>query len=307
MLTLRQTLVALALSLACLSTGCFDDPAANETSTTNSDESGTEGGACPDGSAGCACYGNNTCDEALECIDDTCKLPECVPGSLNCDCYEGVCFSGLVCMEGVCKPEDPMMGCESVSDCDGNLCTQGDALCEGACLPGVEVQCPLGATCDPGSGSCQCSPGSKLCENACIPDTQCCGNTDCGAGSSCQMGFCTCDGGLVCNGECIANATCCPGEVTYMGCDCGNSRTCQAEGVWSECAGGNPEAQCEPGNIEQCGDLCGTRICTPMCEWTDCQGEGECKPGDMGCNQMTCSALLCAPGCFWIDQMTKCC
>jgi hypothetical protein len=309
MLTIRHSFAALALSLVTCSTGCFDDPAANDTSTTNSEDSasGTDGGACPDGSAGCACYGNDTCDAELECIGGTCKLPECVPGSLNCDCYEGVCLTGLLCMEGVCKPEDAMMGCESVADCDGNLCTQGDALCEGACQPGVEVQCPLGATCDQGSGSCQCGAGSKPCGNTCIPETQCCMDSDCGGGSTCQDGFCTCEGGLVCGGECLAGANCCPGEVTFVGCNCGNSRVCSREGMWSQCTGGNPDPKCVPGQISECGDKCGSSLCTAQCEWTNCQGEGDCTPGQETCT-MAGTPLLCTFACFWtiVEDGGKC-
>ena len=106
-------LALLALPLA-LSTGCFDDPNAGETNATAS-SAGETGEACPDGSAGCDCYGNSTCDAELLCEDGTCKLPECVAGSLNCDCYNGECFSGLLCMDGTCKPENAMPGCESVS------------------------------------------------------------------------------------------------------------------------------------------------------------------------------------------------
>src|SRR5262245_41709570 len=144
--------LALLLSLAS-SIGCFDDPNADETTTTMSAETG---GACPDGSAGCDCYGNNTCDGDLLCEDGTCKAEECVPGSLNCDCYQGECFGSLLCTDGTCKPEEALPGCESVADCDTNLCTQGDQLCEGACMPGIPVQCTIGATCDTGSGSCLC-------------------------------------------------------------------------------------------------------------------------------------------------------
>jgi hypothetical protein len=311
MLTLRHALSALALPLILCTSGCFDDPAVNDSTTTNNaedSETGTD--ACPDGSAGCDCYGNNTCDAELECVDEICKLPECVAGSLNCDCYEGVCLTGLVCMEGVCKPEDPMMGCESVADCDGNLCTQGDALCQDACVPGVGVECPLGANCDSHSGSCQCEPGSKVCGNACIPDTQCCGDSDCAAGSTCQEGFCTCDGGLVCNSECIVNASCCPGEVTFGGCNCGSLRTCTPEGVWSECMGGTLEPECEPGQITECGDKCGSRICNAECLWSDCQGEGPCTPGEMGCTgQPMCQLLFCNQSCFWDPDLMggKCC
>src|SRR5262245_33961470 len=108
MLRVVSKLALLALPLA-LSSGCFEDPNAGTTaSTTASSSSETGGAACPDGSAGCDCYGNNTCDGELVCEDGTCKLEECVAGSLNCDCYQGECFAGLTCQDDICKPENTL-------------------------------------------------------------------------------------------------------------------------------------------------------------------------------------------------------
>jgi hypothetical protein len=298
------------LALLVLSAGCFSDPNPGQTGTTASSgttagESESETGepACPDGSAGCDCYGNSTCDAELECEDGTCKLPECVAGSLNCDCYEGNCFTGLVCMDGTCKPEDAMPGCESVADCDANLCTQGDQTCEGACVAGVEVQCPLGATCDPQAGSCVCDPGTKPCGESCIPDTQCCSNADCGAGSTCAEGFCTCDGGLMCGESCIPQAQCCPGETSNLDCTCGAERQCSGSGVWSECMGGNPNPECVAGGEMACGN-CGTQLCTANCTWTLCQGQGECMYKDEMC--VNGKLEVCTEGCFWILDGAEC-
>ena len=288
---LRLVLFAapLAAPLA-LGAGCFNDPRAGET---NSGETG----GCPDGTAGCACYGNNTCNTDLLCEDGICKLPECVAGSLNCDCYQGECFSALVCTEGICKPEEAMAGCEAVADCDSDLCTQGDQTCEGACVAGVGVQCPIGATCDPSAGSCLCEPGSKPCGDVCIPDTQCCMDSDCPGASTCAEGFCTCNGGLMCDGNCLANAQCCPGEVTNLDCQCGAERSCDNEGNWSACGGGNENPECESGVIQNCGN-CGDRTCTASCEWTPCEGEGICTPGDSECVMGMLSE--CTEGCFWL-------
>ena len=33
------------------------------------------GGFCEDGTQGCACYGNGTCDEGLDCVEGTCIGP----------------------------------------------------------------------------------------------------------------------------------------------------------------------------------------------------------------------------------------
>lgn len=297
MLRVVVKLALLVVPLA-LSTGCFNDPQVGTTNTTAS-SSETGGNACPDGSAGCDCYGNNTCDAELLCEDGTCKLPECVSGSLNCDCYEGDCFSGLVCSDGTCKPDEAMPGCESVADCDTNLCTQGDQTCESACIAGVEVQCPLGATCDPSSGSCKCEPGTKPCGDACIPESQCCTDAECGGGSTCADGFCTCQGGVVCNGECIANAQCCPGQVSNVGCMCGGQRMCEGSGVFSSCMGGNPNPVCQTGQTEDCGN-CGTRTCTSNCIWTLCQGQGECMDKEETCVNGV--LQVCNSSCFWEPQ-----
>jgi hypothetical protein len=297
------TLTLLAAPLA-LSAGCFADPNVGQTTnTTSSNESETGGPACPDGSAGCACYGNDTCDAELVCEDGICKLPECVEGSLNCDCYEGQCFAGLVCMDGTCKPEGALPGCESVADCDGNLCTQGDQVCEHACVAGIEVQCPTGATCDPSAGSCLCQPGSKPCGDACIPDTQCCNDSECGAGSTCAEGFCTRSGGLVCNGECIANAECCPGEVSNFECTCGAQKTCGDAGIWDVCTGGNPNPECQTGDSMPCGN-CGTTTCNANCMWTICQGQGACMPGEENCFMNMHS--VCTDSCFWLIDADGC-
>jgi hypothetical protein len=288
-------LALLVIPLA-FSTGCFDDPNAGETNPAAS--SGETGGAaCPDGSAGCDCYGNSTCDTELLCEDGTCKLPECVAGSLNCDCYQDECFAGLDCSDGTCKPEDAMPGCESVADCDDNLCTQGDQTCEGACVAGVEVQCPLGGTCDPSAGSCLCELGTKPCGDVCIPDTQCCSDADCPGASTCADGFCTCDGGLVCGGECMAGAECCPGEISSADCMCGAKRLCTDMSKWSECTGGNLNPECEADQSEECGN-CGSRTCTAECFWTPCQGEGVCEPGTDNCIAGMLSE--CTESCFYI-------
>jgi hypothetical protein len=296
MLRVGLTLALLALPLA-LSTGCFEDPNAGNTASSETGE------ACPDGSAGCDCYGNSTCDAELVCEAGTCKLPECVAGSLNCDCYQGECFAGLVCMDGTCKPEGALPGCESVADCDGDLCTQGDQTCEGACVAGVAVQCPLGATCDPNAGSCTCEPGSKPCGDVCIPDTQCCTNTDCPVASTCADGFCTCDGGVVCAGQCIAGYLCCPGEMTNLECTCGGQRMCLDTGMWGDCLGGNPNPECEPDVATQCGN-CGTSVCTADCLWTPCEGEGVCEPGTDGCIEGMQS--MCTQSCFWLPNGNAC-
>ncbi|GEM_PF-4333451 len=119
------------VAVSCLTVaGCFKDPvdggsgsgSDTGTSTTSATsgttmsgstgaESGTdsttqvtnETGTCPDGSVGCPCYGNGTCDLGLECQnDDVCLPPNCTPGSLGCECVRGECLGALVCDGTVC-------------------------------------------------------------------------------------------------------------------------------------------------------------------------------------------------------------
>ncbi len=73
---------------------------------------------CPEGSSGCPCYGNGTCDSALECVDGACLDPGCVEGTEDCPCYaNGTCNAELECTElQVCKP-------------DASTGTGGDELC----------------------------------------------------------------------------------------------------------------------------------------------------------------------------------
>jgi hypothetical protein len=110
----------------------------------------------------------------------------------------------------------------------------------------------------------------------------------------------------MCNGSCIVGASCCPGEVSYNGCSCGDSKVCSRAGAWSECDGGNPDPKCVAGDIKECGDKCGATVCTAECEWTPCQGEGECMPGEMGCSMDGQMTLMCTPACFWSVVGGKC-
>lgn len=81
--------------------GCFKDSGGN-------DEGASETGGCSEGTSGCVCYGNGTCDAGLECSENVCVPEGCDEGSLDCNCYgNGTCDAGLECMDGVCKPGGP--------------------------------------------------------------------------------------------------------------------------------------------------------------------------------------------------------
>ena len=67
----------------------------------NCGTSGTDAGACAQGSTGCPCYGNGTCDANLSCsASNVCD--SCPTRSEGCACATGACNSGLVCMANKC-------------------------------------------------------------------------------------------------------------------------------------------------------------------------------------------------------------
>ena len=59
---------------------------------------------CAAGSAGCACYGNMTCDASLVCEPQLvlCIPENCTPGTDGCTCDAGSCTGDLVCDGGLC-------------------------------------------------------------------------------------------------------------------------------------------------------------------------------------------------------------
>jgi hypothetical protein len=66
------------------------------------DTDGSSGaGDCEDGSLGCACYGNDTCDKPYLCEKGLCV--GCDDGDEGCSCYgNGTCNGDLTCTKGIC-------------------------------------------------------------------------------------------------------------------------------------------------------------------------------------------------------------
>jgi hypothetical protein len=82
-------------------TGCFTDVPADGPMMIGQ----TEGGGCVEGSSGCPCYGNDTCDAGLTCAEgpNVCVPTGCEPGTAACVCDDGfVCDTGLDCEGSVC-------------------------------------------------------------------------------------------------------------------------------------------------------------------------------------------------------------
>jgi hypothetical protein len=61
-------------------------------------------GACVNGTLGCPCYGNDTCNGLLRCEDGICR--DCSDGDEGCSCYgNDTCNGELTCESGICVDE----------------------------------------------------------------------------------------------------------------------------------------------------------------------------------------------------------
>jgi hypothetical protein len=76
-----------------------------KTGSDDDDDDGTSGSRdCEDGTRGCACYGNDTCDKPYRCEDGVCV--GCEDGDEGCSCYgNDTCNGSLKCKAGLCIDE----------------------------------------------------------------------------------------------------------------------------------------------------------------------------------------------------------
>ena len=75
---------------------------------------------------GCPSNGAGDASNAETSTATTTDSPDCVPRELGCECSEGLCLGGLVCVEGICVGDclPGELGCE----CSEGLCL-GDLVC----------------------------------------------------------------------------------------------------------------------------------------------------------------------------------
>jgi hypothetical protein len=92
------------------------------------------------------------CDDANACTTDSCvPASGCTHVALNCD-------DGNVCTNDACVPATGCTHTNNTASCsDGNLCTTAD-VCAGGTCAGTPVSCPVGQTCNSGTGTCQGGP-----------------------------------------------------------------------------------------------------------------------------------------------------
>jgi hypothetical protein len=93
--------VGLAALATLFAGACFAEPPVADTSDD------TSGGSCSAGEQGCACYGNGTCENGLECNAEVqlCIPERCVAGDLACVCADGSCVPPYVCAHSLCMPD----------------------------------------------------------------------------------------------------------------------------------------------------------------------------------------------------------
>lgn len=165
---------------------------------------------CFEGTSGCPCEPDNTCDAGLACVQGYCTVATCTPGALACPCYgNGTCDAHddtpMTCSSGICRltvsPPDGELGgscattpcaeglvCDD-DQCDDPACPLGALGCAcaafGACdaldgrpVPCVDGRCRL-TSCTPGTLGCACGEGD-----------------DCDGGLACADGLCRASSGL---------------------------------------------------------------------------------------------------------------
>jgi hypothetical protein len=145
---LNVFVIPMALGLG----ACFfgDDEGLDETSF-----SGTGGGSCDIGAAGCPCTSQGACDPELMCVDglDTCIYPTgCDIGSAGCECTAGgSCDANLICNTGFCVSDMPCL--PEQTGTEGCQCTMGEGCDVGLdCLSGVCVNLPETTTSETTTG-----------------------------------------------------------------------------------------------------------------------------------------------------------
>lgn len=180
----------------------------------------------PQGMEGGSCYPNNTCDGALECIDTRCRRHGAVDGAPGGRCGAGgTCNAGLTCEDGACWPAPgPRDGTEG-GPCYGNATCNAGLVCRaGTCRSGTG-----GGTADSGGGTTSGTPPGPGCVDDggdCSWDGECCSGP-------CSEGVCAASGGTssstasgtaapaaMCDGEWILGSTFYSGSGVTMGHAC---------------------------------------------------------------------------------------
>ena len=285
-------------------------------------------GTCDQGTEGCVCYPNRTCNGSLTCgPSGRCIAPEqtgdagldgALDGgadldaqvyfcSYDSDCNTNAATQGYLCVDGACAP------CEASDACEASSVYGAGATCsqEGRCIamPScMQVGCPDGGVCDQLSGRCR---DPKSCEDVGCAFGQLCQEATDSADAQCLA---DCEEGLVWN---AVDSRCDPippncrtdwANSILSDCDA-QMRVCIEDEQGAQCGGcfnGYVDHDGACVSVVTCQDLdCGARnrVCLPESDHADAQC-GPCLPGfgeHMGeceqqegatCDQVSSSSIL---------------
>jgi|GEM_PF-1866353 len=169
---MRWVVVFAVMALAsCVGGDTGDDPSPEPRPAAEPD---SEPEPAEDGAAGGACFGNGTCNDGLECVDDVCEaIPE---GTLDGPCYgNGTCNEGLDCVDDRCVTAEENI-CDNPDnyDCGPNTyveCVDDEPRCfceEGYRPSGDECRAYSNAEC------CDCLAAAMVGGQPCISDAEQC-------------------------------------------------------------------------------------------------------------------------------------
>jgi len=184
--------------------------------TTGDGTSGVGEGGCMDGTQDCPCYGNNTCNDGLECDAGTC-VPAVVPV-----CGDGMLAGLEECDAGadngdtkMCKADCTLQKCGDGFIGPGEACDDGNQVdndaCSNLCVPAAcgDKVVQMGEACD--DGNVDNTDACIACKAAACGDT------------FVQVGVEECDdgnavGGDGCSAVCKKEAPKCGGNFTTGWC-----------------------------------------------------------------------------------------
>lgn len=263
---------------------------------------------CPEGTSGCMCYGNDTCDGDLVCTDTKCLSPSCVVGRENCPC-DGTAFqSTLMCLDGICKPDTAGTGDET-----GSTSTTSTTSASGTSTdPTNETSATSDPTTSTGGGdACTPQEGDPVCAS-CVKEHCCDAWTNCRDDERCSCIFeCVADGSKLveCQNNCGGNS---PVFLSLMECaqqDCPTPCSALVSSCFKApptactfCAGGaccdtilacrsDPACECleaclasAPNTAAACAEQCGTRSLDPLYDaLSRCAGACQHPGSDQPC------------------------
>ncbi|MCP4664015.1 MAG: hypothetical protein GY856_52195, partial [bacterium] len=157
----------------------------------------TDSGSCETGSLNCGCYGNETCDLNLTCVDGQCIDERVPPANPKCytPCKRGAVLDGIY---RVCEEDGLMEGCIGGAMCVDGTCIlptpfAGEIGDGGVADGGVDDGCTTDEDC----------PGFQTCiQSNCYSDCEI--DEDCSEGDGCYL--------RVCRPLCEFENTACPAK-----------------------------------------------------------------------------------------------